>query len=126
MKTTLARLADLKEQLGKVKARYLLLANSGTVAEVRSASQAVRDLQAAIALLISDGAKPCPGCGQHPFGMEQPRKDGGTEFEIGCLSCKPFKWRDGTVREYRVRGGLVPRHAVDAWNEGPDCWRQRP
>lgn len=88
--------------------------NTEHTAKIKAARKAVSDA-------ITEGAMPCPGCGERPHGMEQPTVKS-KEFELGCLSCKPFIHEDGTGRAFRVRGGLMPRHAVEAWNEGPDLW----
>jgi hypothetical protein len=88
----------------------------------RELSVAVEDLQKAISASITEGAMPCPKCKVMPLGMEHPTGRGGVEFEIGCLTCKPFVHDDGTKRQCRTRGGSMAKHAVEAWNEGPDCW----
>ncbi len=124
-KPQLERLADLKSELIAAREAYLAIVHTAPAVEVKAASDKVKRLQAAISDCITEGAKPCPMCHNTPHGMQQ------TEgkyigFEIGCLHCRPFKWADRTVREPRVRRGLLPRHAVEAWNEGPAAWWQRP
>ena len=57
-----------------------------------------------------------------PTGMAHPTGRGGIEYEIGCTTCKTIPHDDGTVRQFRTRGGVMPRHAVEAWNGGPDFW----
>lgn len=75
----------------------------------RSLHHAVKTAMAEFAAKMVEGAEPCPKCGAMPHGIEQPRRDGrGCEYEIGCLACKGE----------RVRGGLMPSHAVEAWNAG--------
>lgn len=69
---------------------------------------------------------PCPSCGEQPHGMEHQTGRGNPEYEIGCLGCGAFLHSDRTIREHRVRGGLKPEHAVDAWNAGPDYWMTAP
>ena len=81
----------------------------------------IKALRGELQAVLTEGAQPCPLCGQKPHGMEQPTAKG-VEYEIGCLGCKPFKHKDGTTRRPAVRGGLLPKHAVEAWNAGPDFW----
>lgn len=86
-------------------------------------SQAVKTKQAELSAAITEGAQPCPLCKQVPHGIEQPAAGGkSVEYEIGCLGCKPIKHTDGTMRRPAVRGGLLAKHAVEAWNAGPDHW----
>ena len=68
---------------------------------------AVKAARAALSDAICAGAKPCPSCGSEALhGMAQPGPRGRTEYEVGCRNCGR-----------RVRGGLLPRHTVEAWNE---------
>lgn len=124
-KSQLDRLAGLKADLGKAREAYLLVVHKAPAGQVKSASDAVRELQRAISDCITEGANPCPKCLRPPHGIHQTEgKYPG--FEIGCLTCHPFKWIDRTTRYPRVRSGLLPRHAVEAWNAGPSAWWQRP
>lgn len=117
---------ELKKKAQDAQDHYNTIANTGTTAEVRKASDAVKATKAAIAAKITEGAKPCPKCGTHPHGMMQQTGRNGATFEIGCINCGPFKHDDGSVRQFRVRGGLLPRHAVEAWNGGADFWMKHP
>jgi hypothetical protein len=117
----------LKAAKAKMKATkdeyYKLAADPETPqGKLHAVSMAVKDVSREVSAAITLGCEPCPGCQQVPHGMEQPGRRGAFEYEIGCLGCKPFDHTDGTRREYRVRGGLMPSHAVDAWNAGPDLW----
>lgn len=119
----MATINEIKKQIDEAQGKYLSLVHTAPGNEVRAASAKVKELQRQLSAEIVKGAKPCPGCDQLPHGLEQPRGKGNAEFEIGCVSgCKPFVHTDGTVRERRVRGGMIPKHAVDAWNEGPDFY----
>lgn len=71
------------------------------------ATQAVKAARKALSDAICDGAKPCDCGASDMHGMRQPLAKGKHEFEVGCLACGA-----------RARGGLIPRHAVEAWNEG--------
>jgi hypothetical protein len=113
---TMAKLNALKAQIES----WCVEARAAQKPErVREATDKAKALRAEMSALISEGAEACPHCGQLPHGMEHP-----SGFEVGCLSCKPFQHTDGTMREHRVKGALLPRHAVEAWNEGPDAWRK--
>ncbi len=116
-------LKEAKAELAKARARYAEIAPSGSSRELEEQSAAIKSCMQAVSAAITSGCEPCPGCKQLPHGMEQPGKRGTFEYEIGCLTCKPFD-HEGTRREHRVRGGLMPSHAVDAWNAGPDFWLQ--
>lgn len=112
-----------KANIAEKKAAYLAIVHTAPAAEVKKASEAVRDAQRELVLHLTEGAEPCPDCGNAPHGMEQNRSDGkGIEFEIGCsYSCSAFLHDDGTIREHRARGAL-PQHAIEVWNAGPDFW----
>lgn len=118
-------LTELKQAIDEAQARYLEIVNTAPQADVLEAGRRVKALRADLVSLLTEGAKACPSCGAAPHGMEQPTGKGGTEYEIGCLACGPFVHKDGTVRQHRVRGGMLPKHAVDAWNAGPDFWMKK-
>lgn len=122
LKVQVEALKEAKAQLAKARAHYAEIAPVGSSSELEAQSAVVKACSEAVSAAITMGCEPCPGCGKLPHGMEQPGKRGASEFEIGCLACKPFTHADGTRREYHVRGGLLPSHAVDAWNAGPDFW----
>lgn len=90
--------------------------------KLADATAEVQRLQAEISSEITRGANKCPDCGNAPIGMQHPKARGAFEFEIGCPVCKPFEHEDGTIRDHRVRGGMMPHHAVEAWNAGPSFW----
>lgn len=101
---------EIKKKLDEAITEYQGLATStATDSELREASLIVKKLQAELSSAITHGAEPCPQCNVVPHGIEQPsgRRSGGVEYEIGCL----------THTKLRVRGGLLPRHAVETWNE---------
>ncbi len=116
------KIHEIKADREKHLAHAREIAATGTAEECRAASDAVEKAQKDLIARITEGARPCPRCGEAPTGMEQPAGKGRTEYEIGCQKCKPFTHTDGTIRKASVRGGMLPRHAVDAWNEGPDMW----
>lgn len=116
---------EIKSKLAAALERYRAIANTAPAAEVREASAAVKALQAELSAAICEGANPCPDCGGAPHGIEQPRIGGGVEYEVGCTRCGWFLHTDDTPRDHGARGGLLPRHAVEAWNEGPDYWKSK-
>jgi hypothetical protein len=124
----MATIADIKARRDAAQAAYNQVANTGTVAEVKAASDAVRDTRAELSAAITVGANPCPDCGTHPHGMEQPHNSDESvpEYEVGCPKCGWFMHTDGTPRDHGARGGLRPHHTVELWNEGPDAWRTKP
>lgn len=95
-----------KDSLGESLAKYRAMADTATQSELRKASDAVKECRKALSACITEGAEPCPDCKVLPHGMEQPKGDS-VEYEVGCLACGKS-----------VRGGLLPKHAVEAWNEG--------
>ncbi len=141
----MANLKDLKAERDKRLAHAREISNTATHPENQAAGNAVIEMQLAIVAHITQGAKPCPVeievtpavlatdgtvatpavtrvCGLAPTGLEQPAGRGRSEFEVGCPVCRTIAHTDGTTRRVSVRGGLLPKHAVDAWNEGPDQW----
>lgn len=116
---------NLKSQLGQALNHYREIAHKAPAAQVAAASETVKELQKQVSDAIVEGSHPCPDCGAAPIGIEQPRAGGGVEYEVGCPNCRWFKHTDGTARAHGVRGGLLPRHAVEAWNAGPDYWRTK-
>jgi hypothetical protein len=78
-------------------------------ARASSANQAeVKRLMRELGLAIAAGAVPCPTCGAHPHGIEQPQRIGRqvVQYEIGCLAC-PARVRAKTQQQ-----------AVLLWNAG--------
>lgn len=118
-------LAELQARRDAALTRYRELSATVPADQTREAHNEVEALQKAVSDAIADGALPCPTCGQKPIGIEQPRPPAGVEYEVGCRNCGLFIHHDGSVRDYAARGGTLPRHAVEAWNEGADWWRIR-
>lgn len=115
----------LQGEIADARANHHAMADTMTVRQQTESGAWIVGMQKELSAMIADGAKACDGCGNVPMGLEHPTKHGGVEYEIGCITCPPFEHTDGTVRECRVRGGMLPRHAVEAWNEGPDMWLKR-
>lgn len=114
---------ELRKKLQKKKAEYHAKGDAMTVAGAREASDEIDALTKTIAAAIADGAKPCPFCEQPVTGIEhQGKREGSFEYEVGCTACPAFEHTDGTKRRPAARGGVLPRHTVELWNEGPDYW----
>src|SRR4051812_19087422 len=114
----------IKADLEKARALYLAIESTGAKVDVEKASPGVKRLKKALSEALAEDPNPGPNRGRAPPGLEQPRPDGkGVEYEVGCNGCGFFLHEDGTARHYGARGGLLPRHAVEAWNEGPDNFR---
>ncbi len=76
----------IREELGKAIAEYQ--AN-----ESRPLSDRIKALQKELQLAISEGAKDCPKCGNHPIGLRHVVGVGRTgewyhTYEIGCCGIK--------------------------------------
>ena len=113
---------ELAKKIADTKAKHHEASIGERVKNARDLAAQIKAMQTEMSDLITKGANMCPKCLQAPIGIRQPKAGGGFEYEVGCMTCKPFKHSDGSIRQCRVRGGLLPRHAVDAWNEGPSCW----
>lgn len=112
----------IKQVLDKARTDYLRAIAANDLKASQEASKLVRELQADLSAELTQGANPCPFCGQAPHGIEHPSAAGGFVYEVGCLTCKPFRHTDGTNRWARCKGGLIPSQTVEAWNAGPDYW----
>jgi hypothetical protein len=109
-----ANIGTLRALISEAKAAYLK-------AETRDNHLQVKSLQSQLSAAITEGAEACPKCGNAPVGIEH-QTIKGAEYEVGCMSCPPFAHTDGTTRRPAARGGLLPKHTVEAWNAGPDYW----
>jgi hypothetical protein len=112
------KIREIRSEIQKAVEAYHAIVHTAPAADVKKASDRVKAARAALSTAICDGAKPCPSCGAAPHGIEQPRAsskgENGVEYEVGCISCA----------DHRVRGGLLPRHAVEAWNEAVEAWNE--
>jgi len=100
------KLEDIKKKLAEAQAKYHEVVHKVPGPVEKAAADKVKACRKELSDAICEGAKTCK-CGAMPVGLEQPRPDGkGMEFEVGCPACGE-----------RVRGGLLPRHTVEAWNE---------
>ena len=70
----------------------------------------IKALRAELVAAITEGAEPCPDCGNLPHGMIQNavlNKQVIALYEVGCLTC----------RDHRAQG-LTREVAVTHWNNG--------
>ncbi len=123
----MATLKDLRTKRDELIAHAREIADTATHAENQRAGDAVALVQKEMVQAITEGAKPCPICQTVPTGMEHPMpgralQTGRFEYEVGCPVCRTVEHSDGTVRKVSARGGLMPKHTVELWNEGPDQW----
>ena len=89
--------------LKNARAEYHKKAATLTAVEIAQEVEKFKKLNQKIVDLITEGAKPCPDCGNAPHGIFH---DGTPNpFEIGCLSCP----------NHRIREAL-PEDAVEKWN----------
>lgn len=126
-------LKELKESLASKVAEHNALVEKNTAAadRMRTLTIEIRSLRVDISEAIAHGAGPCPTCGAAPKGVEQPRpgtKRGESEYEVGCPICGWFIKEEGglTAFNHAARGGILPSHAVDAWNLGSEYWVSKP
>lgn len=119
-------ISEIQSALDAARDEYAKIVHEKPAAEVKAASAKIRELGKLLSDTITEGANPCPFCGQPPHGMLQPNKNaaGSVTFEVGCTGCPPFVHKDGSVRNVAVVGGLLPKHAVEAWNEGVDHFKR--
>lgn len=103
----MATIQEIKTDLAAVLAGYRAEAQTAPAADVAERVANIKELQAALAAAIAEGAQDCPECGTAPHGMEQPKRVGRrtyTFYEIGCLSCA------------RRSLEATREAAVEAWN----------
>lgn len=117
------KIVDLQRELRNKKKAYHEKSEKMTVAEARELSDEIRGLVDGLSAAITAGANPCPFCKSPLTGIaHQGKRAGSFEYEVGCIACPPFQHSDGTMRRPAARGGMLARHTVELWNEGPDHW----
>lgn len=104
MHPTKKKILEHHDDIAKAQAEYH--AAKGDETKQREATLRLKAHRKALSETIAEGALPCKCGAGIPHGMMHPKADGGIQYEVGCLSC-PAK----------IKGGLIPRHAVEAWNE---------
>jgi hypothetical protein len=100
-----------KQAIAEARERYHAIVETAPAPQVRAASAAVKEAQAALAAAIVEGAAPCsgPSCnGATPHGMEQEYSVKNTikyGYEIGCTLCTDHRAFGATHTE-----------CLEAWN----------
>jgi hypothetical protein len=97
------KVREIEADLAKARAAYHEAANSEPPPKLYERSRAIRALTDELAATYTDGAEPCPDCGNPPHGM---RKNPAT-IEVGCLACPS-----------RRAQGVTADEAVEKWNRG--------
>lgn len=109
--------AELAARVDEARAK----SNTAPAPELRELTVAVKELQQQISDTIAEGANPCPSCGAKAHGMQHDSEATGTCFEVGCRNCGWFRVGNTAV-DHSSYGAILPKHAVEAWNEGPEAW----
>lgn len=113
---------DLVTAISDARAAYQAVANTASAPEKYELSQKVKALQTELRERLAEGANPCPRCDSPAVGVIH-ETEHGRRYEVGCPVCSgAFVHKDGTKRLTRVKDALMPKHAVEAWNAGPDFW----
>ena len=102
---------QINDEISKLQAKYVdLREGKKPEEEWMPVSNKIKALKQELSSTISDGAKPCPNCGNLPHGMllrpAVPIEKRPATYEVGCLGC----------RNHRAIG-WSPELAVDAWNK---------
>lgn len=86
-----------------------------TVGELEAVNGEILALQADLNTVLTQGADPCPNCGNDPHGMRR-AKDVATlgMYEVGCVFCPPTV-KDNHRISISARGFSIPE-AVENWN----------
>ena len=113
MAKTVRTYNDVLAEIQAVQAEYHEKANIASAAELRSLSSKMKALRQEASSLITDGAMPCPECGELPHGMFRERGRGMSIYEIGCLNCKNPDDESQALRAV----GTTQKSTVFSWNE---------
>jgi ssDNA-binding Zn-finger/Zn-ribbon topoisomerase 1 len=94
---------EIEADLAKARAAYHGASGTEPAPKLYERSRAIRALTDELAATYTEGAEPCPDCGNPPHGM---RKNPAT-VEVGCLACPS-----------RRAQGVTADEAVERWNRG--------
>lgn len=106
-------MSNIKELQAEVEARLTharAIDMIATRSEINEASFEVELAKEALASALTEGADPCPTCGEKPHGMLHEvslRKQKMDCVEIGCTGCQ----------DHRAQG-FTREQAVERWNTG--------
>jgi hypothetical protein len=98
------KLREKIDAINKARTEYQEGRESMTVGDAGKAAAKIKEMVKEVSDTLTEGANPCPDCGNPPIGIFH---DGTPKpFEVGCL----------VDRNHRVRESL-PEDAVDRWNK---------
>ena len=119
---------ELQEAIASAQQAYIDGKSTGTEAEVKALSDAVKAAKKNLSDFIATGADNCPVCSNKPIGMVVRQTQEGKIYEVGCGHCSPIivdkdgkEATDETPAEEKVRvsfssRGYLPQLAVENWN----------
>lgn len=93
---------EITQAIEKALAKHRANEARWSHAQRNKSRQTIRDLRAELAAVLTEGAKPCPNCGEHPHGIHQP-----WGYVVGCLSL--------TCSGRHSRGNSIAL-AIENWN----------
>lgn len=120
---------ELQDAIAVAQAAYTEKKPTGTEAELKTLSDAIKTARQALSDFISSGANNCPACGNAPIGMVVRETQEGKVYEVGCAHCSPVlvdkdgkEASDITPTEEITRvsfsaRGFLPQLAVQNWND---------
>lgn len=111
----IARIQELQGLIAAKRADKHERNDDLTNREDREISGEIKDLNTQLSTVITDGADPCPNCGETPHGIPQEVGLKGETwyiYEVGCLTPK-----SETHPQTRTID-LLPELAVLRWNRG--------
>jgi hypothetical protein len=115
------RVKDIRADLSAALADHHANSQEWTAGKTRENDMKIKGFRQELSDVYSEGAKPCPKCGNAPHGMD---RDGKSLFEVGCLVCPPEKLPDIVVEGLAVpqrksysAQGRTPQEAVENWND---------
>jgi len=100
---------QIVKDFAAAKAVYHESAQTATGLELATMSADIKALTIELSAYLTEGAEPCPVCGEKPHGIHQP-----AYYEVGCLIGCQFEV-DGKSYLRRAKGG-TREEAVENWN----------
>lgn len=102
----------IRAELGDAQAEYNEAVRTKPQHEVLPLSRRITELRKELSGVLSEGANPCPDCGNPPIGLRHVHVVAATNrrvftFEVGCVSCK----------DHRAQGSSIAE-SVAEWNAG--------
>ncbi len=123
--STTAKVLEIIKVIENEKAKYQEIHSTLNETDRRQHTEAFKLLQASLQKELTDGCIPCKECNSLPFGIPHQTENKKTkkvfiEYELGCPLYAPSINNitpPGRCSNSGVRGGTVPQHAIDLWNE---------